>query len=112
MPRLRSAGATNAPHVAGTPGTALTVAGSYRKLVAVNMRTPLLVGYASGSCPAGLVGRVVYAFGSYHRTHLLGQANLLVSEWLPACGLCSPGDLEVPPGGPGSAKHRPHPTKS
>lgn len=91
---------TNARHVAGTPGTVLTAAGSCRKLVAVNMRTPLLVGYASGSRPAGLVGRVVYAFGSYHRTHLLGQANLLASEWLPAYALCQPRR-------PGSASWRP-----
>ena len=48
----------------------------------------LLVGYVSGSRSAGLVGGVIYAFGSYHLAHLLGHANLLASEWLPAYLLC------------------------
>lgn len=48
----------------------------------------LLVGYVSGSRRAGLVGGVIYAFGSYHTTQLLGHMNLLSSEWLPAYILC------------------------
>ena len=34
------------------------------------------------------MGGVVYAFGSYQMTHLLGHLNLLASEWLPAYILC------------------------
>lgn len=37
----------------------------------------------SGNHWAGFVGGVIYAFGSYHLSHLLGHANLLASEWLP-----------------------------
>jgi predicted methyltransferase len=48
----------------------------------------LLVAEVSGSRLAGFVGGVVYAFGSYHMTHLLGHMNLLASEWLPAYLLC------------------------
>ena len=48
----------------------------------------LLVGYVSGSRVAGFVGGVIYAFGSYHLAHLLGHANLIASEWLPAYLLC------------------------
>jgi hypothetical protein len=48
----------------------------------------LLVAEISGSRLAGFVGGVVYAFGSYHMTHLLGHMNLLASEWLPAYILC------------------------
>lgn len=44
----------------------------------------LLVSHVSGSRRAGFVGGVIYAFGSYHLTHLLGHANLIASEWLPA----------------------------
>ena len=44
----------------------------------------LLVGHVSGGRRAGFVGGVIYAFGSYHLAHLLGHANLLASEWLPA----------------------------
>lgn len=44
----------------------------------------LLVAEVSGSRLAGFVGGVVYAFGSYQMTHLLGHMNLLASEWLPA----------------------------
>jgi hypothetical protein len=48
----------------------------------------LLVTFVSGSRLAGFVGGVIYAFGSYHFAHLLGHANLLASEWLPAYILC------------------------
>ena len=48
----------------------------------------LLVAEVSGSRLAGFVGGVVYAFGSYQMTHLLGHMNLLASEWLPAYVLC------------------------
>lgn len=48
----------------------------------------LLVAEVSGSRLAGFVGGVVYAFGAYHMTHLLGHMNLLASEWLPAYLLC------------------------
>ncbi len=48
----------------------------------------LLVARISGSRQAGFVGGVIYAFGSYHFAHLLGHANLLASEWLPAYLLC------------------------
>jgi hypothetical protein len=48
----------------------------------------LLVAEVSGSRLAGFVGGIVYAFGSYHMTHLLGHMNLLSSEWLPAYILC------------------------
>jgi len=48
----------------------------------------LLAGYVSGSRRAGFVGGVIYAFGSYHTTQLLGHMNLLSSEWLPAYILC------------------------
>lgn len=48
----------------------------------------LLVAEVSGSRLAGFVGGVVYAFGSYQLTHLLGHMNLLASEWLPAYILC------------------------
>jgi len=44
----------------------------------------LLVGHVSGGRRAGFVGGSIYAFGSYHLAHLLGHANLLASEWLPA----------------------------
>lgn len=44
----------------------------------------LLVTHVSGSRRAGFVGGVIYAFGSYHLAHLLGHANLIASEWLPA----------------------------
>jgi len=44
----------------------------------------LLVGHVSGGRRAGFVGGVIYAFGSYHLAHLLGHANLIASEWLPA----------------------------
>jgi hypothetical protein len=48
----------------------------------------LLVARLSGSRQAGFVGGVIYAYGSYHFAHLLGHANLLASEWLPAYLLC------------------------
>jgi len=48
----------------------------------------LLVAEISGSRRAGFIGGIIYAFGSYHMTHLLGHMNLLASEWLPACILC------------------------
>jgi len=48
----------------------------------------LLVAKVSGSRLAGFVGGVVYAFGSYQMTHLLGHMNLLASEWMPAYILC------------------------
>ena len=48
----------------------------------------LLVAEVSGGRRAGFVGGVVYAFGSYQMTHLLGHMNLLASEWLPAYILC------------------------
>ncbi|HEY8601969.1 MAG TPA: hypothetical protein VIL85_26320 [Thermomicrobiales bacterium] len=48
----------------------------------------LLVARISGSYQAGFVGGIIYAFGSYHFAHLLGHANLLASEWLPAYLLC------------------------
>lgn len=48
----------------------------------------LLVAEVSGSRLAGFAGGVVYAFGSYHMTHLLGHMNLIASEWLPAYILC------------------------
>lgn len=48
----------------------------------------LLVARISGSRPAGFVAGIIYAFGSYHFAHLLGHANLLASEWLPAYLLC------------------------
>jgi hypothetical protein len=48
----------------------------------------LLVGFVSGSRAAGFLGGVIYAFGSYHLAHLLGHANLVASEWLPAYLLC------------------------
>ncbi len=48
----------------------------------------LLVAHVSGSRLAGVVGGVIYAFGSYHMTHLLGHTNLLSSGWLPAYALC------------------------
>ena len=44
----------------------------------------LLVGHVSGGRRAGFAGGVIYAFGSYHFAHLLGHANLIASEWLPA----------------------------
>ncbi len=44
----------------------------------------LLVGHVSGGRRAGFVGGVIYAFGSYHLAQLLGHANLIASEWLPA----------------------------
>lgn len=47
-----------------------------------------LVGYVSNSRRAGFIGGVIYAFGSYHLTQLLGHMNLLASEWLPAYILC------------------------
>lgn len=47
-----------------------------------------LVARLSGSRRAGFVGGVIYAYGSYHFAHLLGHANLLASEWLPAYLLC------------------------
>ena len=48
----------------------------------------LLVARISGSRLAGFVGGIIYAFGSYHFAQLLGPANLLASEWLPAYLLC------------------------
>ncbi|HEX6737903.1 MAG TPA: hypothetical protein VF310_06525, partial [Vicinamibacteria bacterium] len=48
----------------------------------------LLVAHISGSRVAGFLGGAIYAFGSYHLTHLLGHTNLLSSEWLPAYALC------------------------
>lgn len=48
----------------------------------------LLVAEISGSRQAGFIGGIIYAFGSYHMTHLLGHMNLLASEWLPAYILC------------------------
>lgn len=48
----------------------------------------LLVAHFCGSRLAGFAGGVVYAFGAYHLTHLLGHTNLLSSEWLPAYLLC------------------------
>src|SRR5947207_7599351 len=48
----------------------------------------LLVTCVSGSRVAGFLGGAIYAFGSYHLTHLLGHTNLLASEWLPAYALC------------------------
>lgn len=48
----------------------------------------LLVGFVAGSRLAGFIGGVIYAFGSYHLAHLLGHANLVASEWLPAYLLC------------------------
>lgn len=48
----------------------------------------LLIGVVSGSRTAGFIGGVIYAFGSYHLAHLLGHANLVASEWLPAYLLC------------------------
>jgi hypothetical protein len=44
----------------------------------------LLVGHVSGGRRAGFIGGIIYAFGSYHFAHLLGHANLIASEWLPA----------------------------
>ena len=44
----------------------------------------LLVGHVSGGRRAGFVGGIIYAFGSYHFAQLLGHANLIASEWLPA----------------------------
>lgn len=55
----------------------------------------LLVARVSGSRLAGFFGGVVYAFGSYHLAHLLGHANLLASEWLPAYLLCLHGANEA-----------------
>lgn len=43
----------------------------------------LLVAYVCGSRLAGWFGGLIFAFGSYHVTHLLGHANLLASEGLP-----------------------------
>jgi len=48
----------------------------------------LLVAEISGSRQAGFIGGIIYAFGSYHMTHMLGHMNLLASEWLPAYILC------------------------
>jgi len=48
----------------------------------------LLVSYVSGHWVAGFVGGIVYAFGSYHMTHLLGHTNLLTSAWIPLAILC------------------------
>jgi hypothetical protein len=48
----------------------------------------LLVTEISGSRRAGFIGGIIYAFGSYHMTHMLGHMNLLASEWLPAYILC------------------------
>lgn len=44
----------------------------------------LLVGHVGSGRRAGFIGGIIYAFGSYHLSHLLGHANLLASEWLPA----------------------------
>ena len=55
----------------------------------------LLVARVSGSRWAGFFGGIVYAFGSYHLAHLLGHANLLASEWLPAYVLCLLGANEA-----------------
>jgi len=48
----------------------------------------LLVTEISGSRRAGFIGGIIYAFGSYHMTHMFGHMNLLASEWLPAYILC------------------------
>ncbi|HET8631331.1 MAG TPA: hypothetical protein VFL91_28250 [Thermomicrobiales bacterium] len=48
----------------------------------------LLVAYVGGNRLAAFAGGVIYAFGSYQFTHLLGHANLFASEWLPAYALC------------------------
>jgi hypothetical protein len=48
----------------------------------------LLVAHVSGNRWAGFAGGVIFAFGSYNMTHLLGHTNLIASEWLPAYALC------------------------
>lgn len=37
---------------------------------------------------AGFFGGIIYAFGSYHLSRMLGHTNLLASEWLPIYVLC------------------------
>lgn len=48
----------------------------------------LLVAHVSGDRMAGVVGGVAYAFSAYHLMHLLGHANLLSSQCIPAYLLC------------------------
>lgn len=48
----------------------------------------LLVSRVCGNRLAGFAGGVIYAFGSYQMAHLLGHANLIASEWLPAYIFC------------------------
>lgn len=48
----------------------------------------LLVAHLSGNRGAGLVGGVIFAFGSFHMTHLLGHTNLLTTGWIPLAALC------------------------
>jgi hypothetical protein len=48
----------------------------------------LLVAHVSGDRLAGFVGGAAYAFSAYHLMHLLGHANLLSSQWIPAYLLC------------------------
>lgn len=46
-----------------------------------------LVAHVSGNLVAGFVGGIIFAFGSYHLTHLLGHTNLLTSAWIPLAAL-------------------------
>ena len=54
-------------------------------LIFAGYATALLVAHLSGNRAAGLIGGVIYAFGSYQMTHLLGHTNLLTSGWIPLC---------------------------
>jgi 4-amino-4-deoxy-L-arabinose transferase-like glycosyltransferase len=48
----------------------------------------LLGSHLTGNRAAGMVAGIIYAFGSYQMTHLLGHTNLLATGWIPLTVLC------------------------